>query len=428
MKRSVDFTPPNNALRPRNASVPFSTSAFTRGAGPLHVSFPLWANSFSSYAKIAFQKLGFLTAIDFVSGTLSGVQYCMNTIDPKGQIRDSSESSFLQIAMRTTAIKVYNNTMAKRIILDGKRASGAVADSGGVEYTLLARKEVILSAGVVRSPLAKVSTAVHTNTEQFQSPQMLMVSGIGPADTLKRFNIPIVSDLKGVGQNLDDHILFGASYQVKTLTHSALGNVTYSALATEQYKTNGSGMLGNPGGEIIAWEKLPPPLRNSLSASTRASLAKFPPDWPEVEYLVLDAYSGDNQNLILGAPRTPFMYASPAAGIITSQSRGSVTISSADAAVPPVIDPNWLTDPADQELAVAAFKRMRQMMDTDVMKKVWVEEVVPGRNVSSDAEILNGIRQNGIQLFHASATCKYNFEHSLLAGKSSQKLRTNRYT
>jgi choline dehydrogenase len=160
MKKSVDFTPANNALRPQNASVPSSTSAFTLGAGPLHVSFATWANSFSSYAQIAFQKLGFSTAVDFVSGTLSGVQYCMNTIDPDGQIRDSSESSFLQMAMKTTNVQVYNNTLTKRIIFDGKRACGAVANSAGVEYTLFATKEVIVSAGAVRIPHRGVSTAV----------------------------------------------------------------------------------------------------------------------------------------------------------------------------------------------------------------------------------------------------------------------------
>jgi len=233
-----------------------------------------------------------------------------------------------------------------------------------------------------------------------------MVSGVGPADTLNKFNIPIVSELKGVGQNMEDHLLFGASYEVKTLTHSAVGNATYFALAVDEYNEHGAGMLSNPGGEIIAWEKLSSTRRDALSASTRNVLASFPTDWPEFEFLVLDAYSGDNQNYIKGAPKTPFMYASPAAAIMVPQSRGNVTIASSDTAVHPVINPNWLTHPADQELAVVAFKRMREMMDTDVMKAVWTEEVVPGRDVDSDGDILNAIRQNGIQLFHASVTCK----------------------
>ncbi len=227
-----------------------------------------------------------------------------------------------------------------------------------------------------------------------------------PADTLKKFNIPIISDLQGVGQNLQDHFLFGASYQVKTLTHSALNHADYSAMAAAEYVATGAGMFGNPGGELIAWEKLPASLRGNLSASTLKSLAKYPSDWPEIEYLILDAYSGNNQDYFTGAPQTPYMYASPAAGVVAAQSRGSVTIASGDVTVPPVIDPNWLTHPADQELAVMAFKRIRDMMDMDVIKGMWVEEVVPGRNISSDADILNVIKQTGIQMFHASATCE----------------------
>ncbi len=93
--------------------------------------------------------------VDFVSGTLSGVQYCMNSIDPNGQVRSTSFSSFLETAAKTSNIQVYNNTMAKRILFDGKTAYGAVVSSGSDEYTLHATKEVILSAGAVRIPVHK---------------------------------------------------------------------------------------------------------------------------------------------------------------------------------------------------------------------------------------------------------------------------------
>ena len=140
---------------------------------------------------------------------------------------------------------------------------------------------------------------------QFQSPQMLMVSGIGPADVLSQHNIPVVSHRPGVGQNMWDHFLFGASYRVTALTHSALGNPSSLQQAITEYRANGSGLLGNPGGDIIAWEKLPIPQRTYLTPSTRATLDSFPADWPEIEYLILDAYTGDNQNYIQGAPRPP---------------------------------------------------------------------------------------------------------------------------
>lgn len=238
---------------------------------------------------------------------------------------------------------------------------------------------------------------------------MLMVSGVGPASILEQHGIPLVSNLSGVGQNMWDHFLFGTSYQVTTLTHSALGNPSTLQQATEQYHTNGSGLLGNPGGDILAWEKLPNPQRKSLSPATQSSLATlFPLDWPEIEYLILDAYSGDNENYITGAPHTPYMYVSPAAAIVTPQSRGNVSIRSADSADPPLINPNWLSHPADQELAVAAFKRIRELMATDIARSVTVgDEVIPGPKVVADADILDAIKKNGIEAFHASATCKF---------------------
>lgn len=154
------------------------------------------------------------------------------------------------------------------------------------------------------------------------------------------------------------------------------------AQATSEYLASGNGFLGNPGGDLIAWEKLPASYRKNLSNETHSALASFPDDWPEIEYLILDAYSGDNENYIQGAPKTPFMYASPQAVLVAPLSRGNVTISSADTADPPVINPNWLTDPADQALAVAAFHRVRQMMAADIMLNVTIgSEVIPGNNV-----------------------------------------------
>ena len=149
-KRSVHFTPPNNVLRARNASLDYEPRAFSPDAGPLQVSVPILANPFSSFIKFGFDQLGLRTAKDFVSGSLFGVQYNMNTIDPKGQTRSSSETSFLRSAMGQTSLQVYKNTLAKKILFDGKRASAVSVNSGGVGYMLSAKKEVIVSAGAVR--------------------------------------------------------------------------------------------------------------------------------------------------------------------------------------------------------------------------------------------------------------------------------------
>ncbi|KAF1952272.1 alcohol oxidase [Byssothecium circinans] len=389
-KKSIDYTPPNNSLRPSNASVPSATNAFSEDSGPVRVSFSdNWVNPISSFFQAAWEKLGLPVANDFVSGSLFGVQYVANTINPRGNVRESSYS-FLRTLGDVANLHVYNHTMAKRILFDGNLATGAVVCSDGMEYVVSARKEVILSAGV------------------FQSPQLLMVSGVGPKATLEKLHIPIISSLEAVGQHLEDHLLFSASYHVLPTTHSALGNSTYFASASAQYAANGRGILSNPGGEIVAWEKL---IHNStnpkaLSAPTHKALTAMPPDWPTFEYLIVDAYQGDNQNYIKNAPQTPFMYASPAAAIMVQQSRGNVTINSSDTSDLPLINPNWLTHPADQELSLLAFKRVRQMMDAEPMRGQWVEEVVPGRNVTSDEGIMEAVRRVAIQVFHAACTCR----------------------
>lgn len=149
-KRSVQFTPPDNTQRAENASMGYNPNAFASDAGPLKVSAPIFANPFSSVAKAAFIKLGFSTALDFVSGSLSGVQYNMNTIDPKDQTRSSSQSSFLNQAINSTKIAVYHGTLVKKIIFEGNKACGVLVNTSGTEYTLHANKEVVLCAGAVR--------------------------------------------------------------------------------------------------------------------------------------------------------------------------------------------------------------------------------------------------------------------------------------
>lgn len=149
--------------RPVNASVPSPLDAFSPGSGPLHVSFPTWANPLSSYVNQAWQSLGLPIAQDFVSGNLTGVQYSMNTINPNGQIRDTSYSSFLKSVVDETPIRVYNNTLAKRILFSNDNtATGVLVTSDRMQYTLSARKEVIVSAGAVSwNPVCVSWTTTH---------------------------------------------------------------------------------------------------------------------------------------------------------------------------------------------------------------------------------------------------------------------------
>ena len=118
----------------------------------MKVSFPNYANAYSSWAKLALKELGLEERDGFMDGSLLGYQYMTQSLDGETQTRSSSETSFLRTALRsTTNINIYKSTLAKRILFDSNRkAMGVLVNTAGVEYVLKATKEVILSAGAVR--------------------------------------------------------------------------------------------------------------------------------------------------------------------------------------------------------------------------------------------------------------------------------------
>lgn len=156
--------------------------------------------------------------------------------------------------------------MAQKILFNSnKTATGVEVESLGITYTIHAAKEVIVSAGA------------------FHSPQMLMVSGIGPSETLEEFGIPVLSDLSGVGQDMWDHITFGPSYRVNVNTFTRLPNdLIYLAESLVEYEINQSGPLCNSA-DFLGWEKVPSDLRANFTSATESELSYFPSDWPEIE-------------------------------------------------------------------------------------------------------------------------------------------------
>ena len=332
------------------------------------------------------------------AGVLDGSAYSTLTIDPRNGYRSSSESSFLQAALQNgTAPIIYKNSLVRRILFDNNTATGVLVATAGtygtkpLNFTLSARKEVIVSAGA------------------FQSPQLLMVSGIGPQKTLQQHGIQVIKDLAGVGQNMWDHILFGANRRVNVLTGSAsLNSPAAAARLAEQFRTNGSGPLAAFGAGYYGWEKLPSPYRGNLSSSSASALNNFPSDWPELEWLPISAYLGYQTNRQLEDPRDGYNYATINPGLIAPLSRGNVTISSSNMEDAPVLNPNWLSDPADQELAIQSFKRSRQIWSVLAQNGVTVGDIetLPGLNVTSDKDILTYIQKSFMTIYHAAATCK----------------------
>ncbi len=220
-QKSVKFTEPDQQIRAANALPKFDLAAFSPSGGPLQVSYPNFAGPAAALLSQGLEAIGLVELPGMSSGNLLGWTWVTHAIDPTTQTRSTSESAFLREALQLNGNLVTDqHTMAKKVLFDGdKRAVGVIVDAGSIgggsiTYTINATKEVILSAGA------------------FRSPQMLMVSGIGPASMLKDNDIEVLADRPGRGQNMWDHIFFGQSHKANVASHSALGDPTFAAAAT----------------------------------------------------------------------------------------------------------------------------------------------------------------------------------------------------
>ncbi|KAJ5273652.1 Dehydrogenase patE [Penicillium angulare] len=394
-KKTVTFSPPVG----RAAGVPsYKESSFSSSGEPLHVSYPKHAMEFSNWAQDAFTEAGLPEAEDFNSGSLMGHQFCTMTIRPTDQTRSTSESAFMGGFKQLENVTVYQKTLAKKILFDGERRAIGVRVKHKWSYTLKATKEVIISAGA------------------FQSPQLLMVSGVGPVDTLQKHGITVVADRPGVGQNMWDHVFFGPSYPVTVNTFTDMvWHLDHLFLQVLNWLLFKKGMLSNPSTDYLGFEKIPSQFRSILSARDEEALSWFPADWPEVEYLVASAYVGNFSSPFWQQPSLG-QYGSIVASIVAPTSRGNVMINSANMADPPIINPNWLATETDQRVAVAAYKRIRDIFNTTAMKPVLAgPEYFPGFSVSTDDEILALIKQTMMTIYHAACTCKMGVQNDSMA-------------
>ncbi|GAW27332.1 putative versicolorin b synthase [Rosellinia necatrix] len=384
-KRSYAYTPPQNAERPDNSSAAYVAEHWDAAGSPLKVSYASWVNPVSSWLRLGFEALGIPSIPSFYGGSLLGWSWLAVTLDPRTQVRSSAQDFLLEALIESPNLYVYKSTLARRILFDGTTATGVLVDSGGVTYNLTANREVIVSAGVMRSP------------------QLLLVSGVGSEETLNKINVSLVADRPGVGQNLWDNVLVGPTFEVNIVTHSSLQNTSYLAQSIQEYNERRSGMLTNSGGDIAAFEKLN---TGMVSTPTLEALNEtFPADWPHIEYLILDAYFGTGNDSSPGVSDGK-QYVASSVGLVATFSRGNVTVSTSDVSDNPVISPNWLLDPRDQDIAIAAFRRGRELFGTDVMSSIVVDEVYPGTQYTTDEQILSVIRESANSVYNAAGTNK----------------------
>lgn len=387
-KKSANFTPPDYSKIDPALNISYDPTAYIETGGPLHVSYGGFQGPYGPFLEAALAKMGFKAIPGLNSGELIGYGTATAGIDPKTMTRDSSETSFLQAGIRASPrLMVYPDTLGTHVLFDeNKKARGVALEANirnnPVSYHLNATKEVIVSGGV------------------WFSPHLLMHSGIGPRETLEKYNIPVVVDNPAVGQNEWDSPYLTTVYKVNVTTQTQFINGNPEAVQQEydDWTYRQAGRLSCIGtGQALSFEKYPPHLRAAFSNETLEWLATFPEDFPEVEYLPLEE-SDFPANI-----STTDNYMSMGSPLLAAKSIGNMTISSNNPFDLPVINPNWLLDVADHEMAVASVKRIREIAGNSSM---FLEEYSPGPSVSTDAEILAWIRENMNLIYHGSATCR----------------------
>ena len=339
----------------------------TRGVGgPLHAtSIPATDELVNAFIG-AGERLGLPRRDDFNSGDQEGVGYYQLTTH-KG-LRRSTAVAYLRPARGRPNLRVETGAQATGLVLEGARATGVRFVQRGAAREVHAAREVILAAGAL------------------QSPQLLQLSGIGPAALLREHGIAVVRDLPGVGENLQDHLQFRLIYEVARpiTTNDALRSWWGQGRLGLRWLLTRTGPLGvgiNQGGMFC---RVLPESRT-----------------PDVQFHFA-TLSAD----MAGGTVHPFSGCTYSVCQLRPESRGRVRIRSADALQPPSMQPNYLSAELDRRTAIAAVRFARRVADTEPMRTLMRAEFKPGADVRTDDEILDFCRHQGATIFHPSGTAK----------------------
>lgn len=289
-------------------------------------------------------------------------------------LRCSTAKAYLGEARRRPNLRIETDAMATQLVLRGRRATGIRYRQGGQERQAQARAEVILSAGAI------------------QSPQLLQLSGIGPATLSQSLGIPVVHDLPGVGENLQDHLQIRLGYECSQpiTTNDQLNSWVGRTRLGLEWLLFRSGALAvgiNQGGCFMR--------------ALRDAQGRPVADTPDIQFHV-STLSAD----MAGGQVHPYSGFTMSVCQLRPESRGQLRIRSRDAFEPPSIQPNYLATDLDRRTNVAAVRAARAIADTPAMRPFVKREVKPGPDAHSDAELLEFCRNHGATIFHPSGTCR----------------------
>jgi choline dehydrogenase len=303
---------------------------------------------------------------DFNGSVQEGAGYYQTTM--RNGVRSSAAGAYLKPARQRANLKVVSEALATRIVFEDRRATGIEYLAGNVKRSASANAEVIVAGGA------------------FNSPQLLQLSGVGPASLLQSHGITVVADAPGIGDNLNDHISGRIILRCKepiTLNdavRSWTGKLTHGL----HYVLTRRGYLAIPAVSSACFIRALP---TSATPDSQCSISLFSAQTIGGE---LHPFPGVTGNCVLLRP----------------ESRGYVRIRSANPRDAPAINPNYLGTQKDRETIVAGVAAMRRIFRAPAMARHVAEEIEPGPLCDDEDELLDFIRRRGSTTYHPVGTCR----------------------
>jgi choline dehydrogenase len=334
--------------------------------GPQPVSNLGHADPLSAAFIAAAVEAGIPRNHDFNGATQEGAGFFQTTT--RYGRRASTAVAYLRPARGRSNLHVETAALAQRILFDGRRAVAVEYHKAGSLRTARARKEILVSGGA------------------YNSPQLLQLSGIGPADLLGKHGIDVVLDAPGVGHDLQDHLQVRMVMRcTKPITlNDVVNSPVRKVLAGLKYAALRTGPLSIAAGTSGAFFKTGPRLAT-----------------PDIQIHFLP-FSTDK----MGEKLHSFSGFSASVCQLRPESRGSLRIRSADPSVPPEIRINYLSTEADRRANVEGLKILRKILQAPALRPYVVEEVDPGIKVSTDEALLAYCRARGSTIYHPTSTCR----------------------
>ncbi|WP_322843445.1 GMC family oxidoreductase [Pseudomonas sp. B33.4] len=333
--------------------------------GPLGVSDLKQVCELSRGFVRAAQQAGIPFTADFNGERQNGVGF--NQITARNNRRCSAAVAYLRTAEKSGRLTVVTDATVQRILLEGKQAVGVEYTRKGRVMQVRGSKEVILSAGAI------------------QSPKLLMLSGIGPAQELERHGIALHHELPGVGQNLQDHAEVGTiAYCHGRYGYYGQDNALNSLKNGLQYLMFGSGPVSSNVTEACAFI-------NTDNAAQRPNA--------QMHFVPIVFFDLDQE-----AIKKPGATINTC--VLRPMSRGEIRLRSSDAIAAPVVDPRYFAHPEDRRVAIKGLGLAREILGQPAMRQYTGEEIYPGPSVRSDEALLSYINQRAKTVYHPVGTCK----------------------